>query len=146
MTEELRVAAYAVCIDDDRVLLARGIEPDGPLWTLPGGGLDHGEDPLDAAVREVAEETGYTVEISSLLGINTLRQYYPRPNGGQADFHGIRIVYAARVVGGTLAHEVGGSTDLAAWVDLDRVPDLARVDLIDIALELERARPPHGRL
>ena len=35
-------------------------EADGQ-WDLPGGGLDHGENPRDAIVREVAEETGYTV-------------------------------------------------------------------------------------
>src|SRR4051794_34296560 len=37
----LRVAAYAVCIEDDRVLLARHVSGN---WTLPGGGVEHGED------------------------------------------------------------------------------------------------------
>ena len=55
-----RVAAYAVILRDERILLSR-LSPSGhpeELWTLPGGGLDHGEDPRDAVVREVHEETG----------------------------------------------------------------------------------------
>ena len=55
-----RVAAYAVILRDGEILLSRlsaTVTPD-ELWTLPGGGLDHGEDPRDAVVREVHEETG----------------------------------------------------------------------------------------
>jgi ADP-ribose pyrophosphatase YjhB (NUDIX family) len=54
------VAAYAVIVRDERILLSRladRISRD-ELWTLPGGGLDHGEDPRDAVVREIKEETG----------------------------------------------------------------------------------------
>ncbi|CAN5219087.1 hypothetical protein BH23CHL9_BH23CHL9_07530 [soil metagenome] len=52
-----RVSAYAVCSDDaNRILLCR-IAPGGNVnfagwWTVPGGGLDHGEDPRDAALRD----------------------------------------------------------------------------------------------
>lgn len=52
-----RVSAYAVCVEDGRLLLAR-IAPgytvglDG-WWTLPGGGIEHGEDPRAGAVREL---------------------------------------------------------------------------------------------
>ncbi|WP_345028325.1 hypothetical protein [Kutzneria kofuensis] len=34
----MRVAAYAVCVRDGAVLLARWVGPEGKLWTLPGGG------------------------------------------------------------------------------------------------------------
>jgi len=52
MREELRVAAYAVCVRDDHMLLARWVSRDGEKkWTLPGGGMDHGEDPYDTVVR-----------------------------------------------------------------------------------------------
>ena len=55
----LRLAAYAVCIEDGRVLLARHVPPKGETnWTLPGGRVEHAEDPFDAVIREVAEETG----------------------------------------------------------------------------------------
>ncbi|QKV95546.1 NUDIX hydrolase [Streptomyces sp. NA02950] len=142
----LRVAAYAVCVDNGSVLLARWIGPDGKRWTMPGGGLHHGEDPCDAVHREVEEETGYTVEIERLLGIDTVRGRTPRRLGRDADFHGVRVLYAARVTGGELRHETGGSTDRAAWIELDRVPGLDRVPLVDIALTLNADRPPQGRL
>jgi 8-oxo-dGTP diphosphatase len=144
--KEQRIAAYAICIDDGKILLARWVGPDGGLWTLPGGGIDHGEDPLDAAIREVEEETGYTVMIETLLGLDSVRRRHPRRAGSEADFHGLRIVYTARIIGGTLRNEIGGSTDQAAWVDLDRVADLDRVDLIDVALEMHHVRPPDGRI
>jgi ADP-ribose pyrophosphatase YjhB (NUDIX family) len=146
ITKELRVAAYAVCLDDGKVLLVRWVGPEGPRWTLPGGGVDHAEDTVDAAVREVEEETGHVVEVETLLGLNTIRRHFPRGPGVEADFHGLRVIYAARVVGGTLRNEVGGSTDLAAWVSLDEIAGLDRVDLVDVGLELHRLRPRDGKL
>lgn len=143
---ELRVAAYTICVRDDQVLLARWISRTGPRWTLPGGGLDHGEDPYDGAIRETREETGYVVAIDRLLGIDSQRFQIPRPGGVHADHHSVRVIYAARVVGGDLRYEVGGSTDQAAWFGLDQVGDLDHVELVDIALELDRTRPPLGRI
>lgn len=134
-SEYLRVSAYAVCVEDGRVLLARWVgwshDSGGPRWTLPGGGLDHGEHPEAAAIREVREETGLDVEITSLLGVDSLRQYW---EDSHTDFQGLRIIYAARVLGGELRPEIGGSTDLAAWVPLADVAELPRVRLVDIAL------------
>lgn len=146
ISKELRVAAYAVCIDGGKVLLARWVGTEGSRWTLPGGGVDHAEDTVDAAVREVEEETGYVVEVETLLGLHTVRRRLPRGPGVEADFHGLRVVYAARIVGGTLRNEVGGSTDLAAWVSLDEIAGLDRVDLVDVGLELHRLRPRDGKL
>ena len=110
------MAACAVCVRDGRVLLARLVAADGnKRWTLPGGGMDHGEDPYDTVIREVEEETGYAVEPVALLGVDSIRRSYPRRLGTAADFQGLRIVYEARVTGGQLRHETGGSTDMAAW-------------------------------
>ncbi|MFF9847954.1 NUDIX hydrolase [Streptomyces litmocidini] len=146
MQQELRVAAYAVCVRDDEVLLARWVAKDGAKrWTLPGGGMDHGEDPVHTVVREVEEETGYLTEPTALLGIDSIRRSWLRRLGGPGAWQGLRIVYEARITGGTLRNEEGGSTDLAAWHPLDSVSSLTRVELVDIGLQLWRDRPPLGR-
>ncbi|MDG5807725.1 NUDIX hydrolase [Streptomyces ossamyceticus] len=147
MREDLRVAAYAVCVRDGQVLLARWVARGGTKhWTLPGGGMDHGEDPYDTVIREADEETGYTVEPTALLGVDSVTEDRSRRLGSRAAFHSLRLVYEARVTGGTLRHETNGSTDMAAWHPLEEVPALERVGLVDVGLTLWRRRPPHGHL
>ncbi|PWI18390.1 NUDIX hydrolase [Streptomyces sp. Act143] len=147
MRQKLRVAAYAVCVRDDHLLLARWIDGSGePEWTLPGGGMEHGEDPYDTVLREVTEETGYTVEITGLLGVNSIRRTQRRSWGRSIAHQGLRLVYEGRVTGGELRPEIGGSTDLAAWHPLTEVPALNRVGLVDVGLALWRERPVTGRV
>jgi 8-oxo-dGTP diphosphatase len=145
MREKLRVAAYAVCVRDGQVLLARWLNDGNPAWTLPGGGMEHGEDPYDTVLREVAEETGYRVEVTAMLGVRSVRFPSRRRFGRTVDQHHVGLMYEARVAGGELCFEVGGSTDMAAWHDLDTVPALERVPMVDFGLRLWRERPVSGR-
>ncbi|MFI5974911.1 NUDIX hydrolase [Streptomyces sp. NPDC051452] len=146
MRRNLRVAAYAVCVRDGQLLLARSPGSDGTdEWVLPGGGMEHGEDPYDTVRREVTEETGYRIEVTGLLGVDSRRHIRRRRLWRETDHHALRLVYEGRVVGGELRHEVGGSTDFAAWQDLAAVPALTRVPLVDVALRLWRERPADGR-
>jgi ADP-ribose pyrophosphatase YjhB (NUDIX family) len=147
MRQKLRVAAYAVCVRDDQLLLARSPAPDGGYeWVLPGGGMDHGEHPNDTVVRELEEETGYHIEVTGFLGVDSNRHIVPWRYGRKMDHQGLRLVYEGRIVGGELRNEIGGSTDMAAWHPLDDVPGLPRVGLIDAALRLWRERPVTGRV
>ena len=135
---DVRVGAYAVVVDDaGRILLALWNEGPTPAWTVPGGGVEHGETPEDAAIREVREETGYDVELVRLLGedIFTVPAELRLDGAGRA-LVSVRLVYEARIVGGELAHEVGGTTDEAAWIAMADVARLERVDLVDAALRL----------
>ncbi|ASR56939.1 NUDIX hydrolase [Cellulomonas sp. CW35] len=127
-----RVGAYAVVVDGGQVLLAHWASRG--IWTVPGGGIDPGEDPRDAAVREVAEETGYDVALDALLGVDS--EVVPSVRAGAPDWHALRVVYRAHVTGGALRDEVDGSTDRAAWFPLDAVADLPRHGFVDEALHL----------
>lgn len=129
--ERVRIAAYAVCRDDDGRILLCHIAPSvgaGDLWTLPGGALDFGEPPAKAVLRELEEETGYLGEVEGLVDV-TDRLF--RGVDGADRMHAIRIVYAVRIVGGTLRDEQDGSTDTCRWASLDearrmRLGELAR--------------------
>lgn len=72
MPAEKRKVARVVLLDpDDRILLLHGFEPDDPgtsWWFTPGGGLEGEESRAEAALRELAEETGITdVELGPVL-------------------------------------------------------------------------------
>ncbi len=130
-----RVAAYALCVDADSLLLTR-IAPgatassDG-MWTLPGGGIEFGEDPRDGAIRELEEETGLTGEILELAGVDSWAGNFVHPEDSvPTDFHAIRIIYRVRVTGGELRDEIGGSSDTAAWVPS---ADLTSLPLVELA-------------
>ncbi|WP_309127170.1 NUDIX domain-containing protein [Microbacterium sp.] len=135
---DLRVAAYAVVTDDDgRVLLARWTEGRRVAWTMPGGGLESGEDPEQTVRRELREETGFRIETTELLGIHS--RVIPgsqRVRKAGVPLHTLRIVYRARITGGTLRFEQNGSTDMAGWFSLAEIADLHRVKLVDIALRM----------
>lgn len=138
---DIRVAAYGIITDGDRVLLAHWNEGGRSGWTLPGGGIDPGEDPADAVVREIAEETGYVAEAGELLGIDSKvipAEHRFVPEAGP--LHALRIVYRATVTGGALTNELDGTTDEAAWFPLDAIPK-RHVELVDIGLELAGLRP-----
>ena len=135
---DTRLAAYAVIVDEhDRLLLALWNEASQPLWTLPGGGVELRETVEEGAVREVREETGYDVELGRLLGVDTL-VVPPEDRTVDRDrwFKGIRVVFEATVIGGQLRDEVDGTTDEARWIPLAEVPDLPRVELVDVGLRL----------
>lgn len=138
-----RVAAYLICLRNNAVLLTQLTK--SKQWTFPGGGLEHGEDPYDGVLRELTEETGYSGVIDRLVGIDSATWTYDQGDG-PTRIHGLRIVYAGRIVGGSLRPEVNGSTDRVAWVDLDDVPSLPRVDLVDRGMALFRYRPETGHL
>jgi ADP-ribose pyrophosphatase YjhB (NUDIX family) len=67
---EHKVAAAAVVAKEGRVLLVRRkMSPGQGKWTVPGGFVEFDEDPREAVVREVFEETGYRVRVAKLMDI-----------------------------------------------------------------------------
>jgi hypothetical protein len=63
-----------------------------------------------------------------------------------AVFQAIGIFYRVSITGGRLRNEVGGSTDLAAWIPVSDVPGLERAVIVDIGLQLHHIQPPAGHV
>jgi 8-oxo-dGTP diphosphatase len=123
-----RVAAYAVILRDDEILLSRlsPLVTSDELWTLPGGGLDHGEDPRDAVIREIQEETGLDATVSDLARVYSAHMPSVWRGGRRVNAHAVRIVYDGWVPAGSPAPrvvEVDGSTIEAAWQPVAAVLD-----------------------
>jgi 8-oxo-dGTP pyrophosphatase MutT (NUDIX family) len=144
-----RLAAYAVLLrgagDEREVLLTRMSSRTriAGYWTLPGGGVDHGEDPREAVRREVYEETGLRVEPGEVLDVHSTHFTGERADGLVEDYHGVHLIFAARLLPES-AHlepsvtELDGSTDLAVWV---RVTDALELQLLNAARHaLDRVR------
>jgi 8-oxo-dGTP pyrophosphatase MutT (NUDIX family) len=128
------VAVYGICEDrrGHRVLLVRAARylTVAGRWFLPGGGIDHGEDPVAALRREFTEETGLQVEVGDLRGI--LSDVSTLPNGTL--LHTIRIVYGIDSYSGVLRDETGGSSDAARWQPIDQASELPLAPYVRRAL------------
>jgi 8-oxo-dGTP pyrophosphatase MutT (NUDIX family) len=112
-----RRAGRVILLDDhDRVLLLQGSDPtrEGrPWWFTPGGGAEESESPLQAARRELFEETGLTFE--ALIGPLWRRQAHFHFMGAQYEQH--EEFFLARVQ----SHELIDD----AWTELERTTVLA---------------------
>jgi len=147
-----RVAAYAVILRDEQILLsrlARSVTAD-ELWTLPGGGLDHGEDPRHAVVREVREETGLDAQVGETARVYSAHLPGVWREGRRVDAHALRIVYDGWVpLDAPPPHvlEVDGSTMEAAWKPVADVLE-GRVPVVPMVLEALADHRPyrHQRL
>jgi 8-oxo-dGTP diphosphatase len=139
-----RVAAYALVRRGGDVLLtrlsARAAHPG--RWTLPGGGIDHGEHPAVALAREVEEECGLPCEVTDLLGVHDTHFAGHAPSGRIEDYHGIHLVFGATVAPGEPhVREVDGTTESVAWVTVADVGSGA-VDVLDVVRYALSLEPP----
>ncbi|MFM9372762.1 NUDIX hydrolase [Streptomyces sp. Da 82-17] len=138
-----RISVYGIAADADRLLLARlsdasPVFPPG-LWHLPGGGIDPGEQPVDALARELHEETGLTPATARLLDART---YNARRN--EVSWSLTALFYAVTLRGcrEPVVSEAGGSTEAAAWVPWSELRDEALLSppTVDALGMLARAR------
>ncbi len=111
-----KVAVVVFIEQDHRVLLVRrAFDPERGKWALPAGFIDDGEIPVEAAVREVREETGLEIEITRLVDVLA---------GSDTGEASIVIIYVARMTGGT-AQAQDDADGLLWYATSDPLPELA---------------------
>jgi 8-oxo-dGTP diphosphatase len=123
------VSACGLARDGDAVLLVqigRSAYGDAGKWMLPGGGIEHGEDPREAVVRAFSEQIGLTVTVDNLLDVGSDYRHL----AGGIDFHGIFIVYSVTVRAGDLRPEPDGAVLSPTWVKPSEVDGLPVLDSI----------------
>ncbi|MEV4618928.1 NUDIX domain-containing protein [Asanoa sp. NPDC049573] len=128
-------SACAVVVDDrGRVLL--GQRSDNGQWSLPAGAVDPGEQPAEAAVREVFEETGVRIAVERLAGVALREVTYP--NGDLCQY--LTVWFRCRAVGGEAVVNDEESTAVD-WFSLAALPELDAVDRLRIETALDDAAP-----
>jgi 8-oxo-dGTP diphosphatase len=113
----LRLGAAGLIRDaEGRVLLVREShpewEPEQEPWVIPGGKLEDGETPRDAAEREIFEETGVVAKVGPLLGVYVAR--------GEDVL--LAFVFLAEVTAGVAAAPAGDEIVDVDWFDPAQLP------------------------
>ncbi|MCA0294604.1 MAG: NUDIX domain-containing protein [Actinobacteria bacterium] len=127
-----REAARVVITDGRVALMLADTDPGLPgtrWWVTPGGGIDPGESPVEAAVREVAEETGLVVRAGDLRGpvaVRTVVHGYSDQVLSQTESFFVLVVDAAfEVQPGGLTPDEQLTLDGCDWLPLHALDGLA---------------------
>ncbi len=106
-------SAVLALTPDKRVLLVkRNIDPARGSWCFPGGFMEIGETPQEAAIRECKEESGLDVRLSSLIDVF----YYENYRGS-----GVLIIYKGQIKGGVA--QAGDDSDEVGFFGPDELPE-----------------------
>lgn len=101
----------------DLLLVRRAIDPWAGQWTVPGGHVETGESPREAAARELREETGLAVDPAAL---DLARTAALPPHGGK---HVVSVLFAVARSATDGDPEPASDADAARWFDARRVRD-----------------------
>lgn len=104
-----------------QVLLVRKDVYPQAVFRLPTGGIEAGETPQEAVIREIYEETGYRIEHPGLLGVVDYTMYWP----GQESTHFLSYVFMAEVMDKHLPGAITGEIDAYRWVDTGELGHIA---------------------
>jgi ADP-ribose pyrophosphatase YjhB (NUDIX family) len=131
-----KIDVRAAVISENKILL---VKERGDGWTLPGGWIDPGESPSEAAVRETKEESGYDVNAVRLMAI------YDRDRQGHppCPFHVYKLIFLCTLVGGSAKTSL--ETEAACFFRENELPALSesRVLLPQIKRAFAFAKDPN---
>ncbi|WP_186049544.1 NUDIX domain-containing protein [Burkholderia gladioli] len=129
--------SVAAVIHDEQGRLLLQEKASGEPWSLPAGGIELGESPQEAIIREVMEETGYRVDVKGILGVFGGREFrYTYPSGDQVEY--VVTLFACRIVGGT-GEPIDSETKSIAYFHRHEMPTLALPYPIDVLYSTPQA-------
>ncbi|MBW8088508.1 NUDIX domain-containing protein [Streptomyces hygroscopicus subsp. hygroscopicus] len=115
------VPSVTAVVQDETGRLLLIHKTDNDLWALPGGGHDIGESVSETVVREVAEETGITVEVDSIIGLYTDPNHVMAYDDGEVRQQ-FSICFRAHPTGGEL--RTSSESKEVRWVSPTDLDDL----------------------
>lgn len=122
VNKKIRVGSYGLIIKDNKIALikkARGGYKG--LLAIPGGGIEHGERPEDALIRELKEEAGVDVLNYELLGVKTNRLVW-HDDMFNEDLHQIGILYKVELKNYVLRESGDGlDSDGCSFYEIDKL-------------------------
>ncbi|SNY93141.1 ADP-ribose pyrophosphatase YjhB, NUDIX family [Cohaesibacter sp. ES.047] len=140
-TDRPIAGVLAAVIRDNKVLLVRRANrPDAGRWVFPGGKVEKGEPLLDAAMRELREETGV---LGKGLKILSAVDAFDKNADGEVEQHFILIVTLCQYLGGSL--KAGDDAVDARWVELDQLRTLDLARSFDLAELVRQAAQMMGK-
>ena len=139
----LLLPSAAVVLHDERMRILLCLHADKNIWVTPGGLIEPGEQPGDAAIRETFEETGLIIELTGILGVyggaDLIIDY---PNGDRAAYIG--TIFRGKVTGGSIRPD-GDETLDARWFSRKELEDVPHSRWLDTAMPVlfELTAQPH---
>ena len=127
MEKEPRLGAACIVVHENKVLLGKRNKKNAKgLWVIPGGGINFGEKMIDAAKREVKEETNIDVEIQKFVDFQEIINI-------PGEYHSIVFFFLAKPT----SFDLVAREDLseAKFFSLEEIKKLNKVESIDIALK-----------
>jgi 8-oxo-dGTP pyrophosphatase MutT (NUDIX family) len=132
---EICGTAFAFAFQGERMLFTHLFKRG---WDIPGGHIESGETPAQAAVRETMEETGVLVEPLELIGVQELEVFGRLPRGGWTNRLGAQVFFRCRVleIGPFLATHEALERGFLSPAEARALPTLANHNLLyEIALQ-----------
>ena len=119
----------AIVVSNKGVLLARRDKPPGEgLWSIPGGGVELGENQNESVIREVLEETGVQCEVLKLVSTADL---ITLDETGTVEFHFLLNHYLARAITTVVTPEFPDGE--VGWFHPDELPeDMVNQEIVSL--------------